>query len=184
MLALSGERYNCENSKMADNEEIETVTSDCGRFTLTQAMEMMDQFENDANIVDAELEVCDYEMDDAVVKELDAFEQSNGSKFAHSQTERYTNRFKQFLQERKFCCQIEKLVPKTLNSFLRQFYYSLRGKNGEWLAPSTLGCIRAKFSCAHECEVISIFSFAVILFRSCVLYYNIPLCSFSVYLTN
>ena len=74
--------------------------------------------------MDAQLEVCEYEMDEAVVQELNAFEESNQSKSARAQAERYTRRFKEFLRERGLCINIEMLVPKTLNEFLRQFYCS------------------------------------------------------------
>ena len=44
----------------------------------------MDQFERDADVVEAQLEVCEYEMDEAVVQELNAFEESNQSKSARA----------------------------------------------------------------------------------------------------
>jgi hypothetical protein len=95
---------------------------DGGRCTLSQAKEIMDAFEVEAGLAAAEVEVCEYEMDAAVVDELDEFELANGSETAKAHTTRYTKRFKDFLREHGLCDQIERLVPATLNCFLRRFY--------------------------------------------------------------
>jgi hypothetical protein len=124
--------------------DVENIVTETGvRCRLTQVTETMDLFESAAQVITVEIDVYDFEMACGVIRELDAFEPSNSSKSGRAQCERYSMRFKEFLRERKLCDQIEKLVPQTLNSFLRQFYCSLRGKDGQWLSPSPLGCVRA-----------------------------------------
>ena len=119
----------------------QSTSTDCR--TLTQVDEMLDEFEETADVDTEELEECAEDLDHAVEKEMDEVETANTPKSSSEQARRYSDRFKEFLRAHKLCDKIEQLVPQTLNRFLRFYYRNLRGKSGEYLAPSTLGCIRA-----------------------------------------
>jgi hypothetical protein len=112
-------------------------------LNLSQVRDMLNDFENNADVDDDEMLGSANDIDEALEKELDMMEVTNMSKTSADQAKRYAERFKAFLREHGLCDKIDSLVPQTLGKFLRYFYHSLLGKNGEFLAPASLGCVRA-----------------------------------------
>lgn len=127
----------------SESHPMESQSSSTAGRTLTQVDEMLDEFESTADVSIEELQGSGEDLEESVEQELNAMEIANTSKSSSEQARRYADRFKEFLRKRKLCDEIDKLVPKTSNRFLRYYYSTLRAKTGEYLAPSTLGCIRA-----------------------------------------
>ena len=64
-------------------------------------------------------------------------------KSTSSQNKRTVERFRSFLQEKKFCTEFENVPTSILNNYLRLFYASLRKQDGKLYAPQSLICFRA-----------------------------------------
>ncbi len=111
--------------------------------SLTQISELLDEFESNAEVLDEELAGSSMDINEAAEQEMDDMELANQAKSSIDQSRRYAERFKEFLRTNGLCDKIESLVPVTLAKFLRFFYHSLGAKNRDYLAPSSLGCIRA-----------------------------------------
>jgi hypothetical protein len=83
------------------------------------------------------------DMKDFIRRELDDTERRETSASCRAQSDRYSKKFKNFLRSHGLPDDIERMSEETLNLRLRFFYHGLRDEEGNLLAPSTLGCIRA-----------------------------------------
>lgn len=81
-----------------------------------------------------------------VVRQLDKIEVEGVSRASVDHSKRYASKFQEFLLSKGLEDRIESCSEAELNGYLRYFYSELRGANGRYLSPSTLGCIRAGIS--------------------------------------
>lgn len=74
---------------------------------------------------------------------LKTLEQSAVSSSTTSQTNKWVNKFRRFLQENHAPSEFEQFDASALNDYLRLFYSELKTDNGLFYAPASLICIRA-----------------------------------------
>jgi hypothetical protein len=98
--------------------------------------------QEEEEIVETEI-VAANEISDDVLLKLDMIEQLGTSSSAIAQSKRYAKRFKAFLRDKKLRDDIEKIPENLLSQYLRYFYSEVRSETGQYLSPSTLGCMRA-----------------------------------------